>query len=193
MTRAPLDTVIRHLHKLVGGEQGGGLSDADLLRRFLDSRDEAAFEVLVWRHGTMVLNVCRRILACEQDIEDAFQATFLALVREARSISQANAVAGWLYKVAYRVALRIKARLERLPASVGGGIDLLAAGAADDAGWHDLRPVLDEEVNRLPEKYRLPVILCYLEGKTNEEAAQQLHCPRGTIATRLAWARGRLR
>lgn len=189
MSDRQLHSLVHHLCKAVA-RQGGGLADAELLDNFVRRRDEAAFEVLVWRHGSMVLSVCRRVLRDAQDAEDAFQATFLVLARKAAGIGTGASLAGWLYRVAYRVALRARSRTGRvgpLPE------ELPAAPATEDAVWRDLRPVLDEEVNRLPEKYRLPVVLCYLQGHTNEEAARQLGCPRGTILSRLARARDRLR
>src|SRR5579884_1595920 len=193
MADAPLRAVIRRLSSRLGVQEVGALDDAELLRRFVDHRDEAAFEVLVWRHGTMVLGVCQRLLHDAHAAEDAFQATFLALAREAGRVARGGAVAGWLYRVGYRVALKAKGRAARR-AEVeqrrpGSGATLPAEGA----DWTDLRPVLDDEINRLPAKYRRPVVLCYLEGKTNAEAARQLGCPAGTVATRLAWARERLR
>src|SRR5262249_30747917 len=133
----------------------------------------------------------------------AFQATFLVFARKAGSIGKREAVGSWLYKVAYRVALRLRAKTARWPApppcpapaqQFANALDELpAAKAADDVLWHDLRPVLDEEIDRLPEKFRVPFVLCYLEGHTNEEAAEQLGCPKGTILSRLARGRERLR
>ena len=113
MASTALCSVIRHLHRLVGAGPSGGLVDADLLQRFLSQRDEAAFEVLVWRHGPMVWNVCQRVLHHRHDVEDAFQATFLAFVREADSIRERSSLSGWLYRVAYRVALKAKAKAAR--------------------------------------------------------------------------------
>jgi RNA polymerase sigma factor (sigma-70 family) len=194
MASTALRSVIRHLHRLVGAGPAGGLADADLLQRFLSQRDEAAFEVLVWRHGPMVWNVCQRLLHHPHDTEDAFQATFLAFVRKAGSIRERTSLSSWLYKVAYRVALKAKARAARHARRETQGVELLPAKPVQpETVWRDLRPVLDDEVNRLPLKYRLPLVLCYLEGKTTDEAAQELGCPRGTVATRLAWARERLR
>jgi RNA polymerase sigma factor (sigma-70 family) len=167
------------------------LADDQLLERFAAGGDEAAFAALVDRHGRMVWSVCRRLLRREHDAEDAFQATFLILVRRARSIGRGEALAGWLYRVAYRVALRARAQAARQAAR-----ERQASRPAEGVGqspWPDLRPVLDEEVGRLPEKYRLPVVLCYLSGQTTEEAARRLGCPRGTVLSRLAWARKRLR
>jgi RNA polymerase sigma factor (sigma-70 family) len=174
----------------------GGLTDAQLLNRFLSKRDEAAFELLVWRHGPMVLRVCRRILRDAHAAEDAFQATFLTLACKAGSIGKQEAVSSWLYKVAYRVALRAQAGASRRITLERPLVDCLAGAStepSDEAAWRELGPLLDAEVRRLPEKYRAAFILCYLEGKTNEEAAKELGCPKGTILSRLARARERLR
>src|SRR5712692_7040088 len=110
MANGQLHTLIRHIRKMVEPDGIGSLSDAQLLERFLNHRDEAAFEVLVWRHGAMVLSLCRRLLRHEQDAEDAFQATFLVLVRRARSIGKREALGNWLYTVAFRIALEMRAR-----------------------------------------------------------------------------------
>ncbi|MCI0462294.1 MAG: RNA polymerase sigma factor, partial [Gemmataceae bacterium] len=183
MTNRHLRELLRQLRKLAGSTGAGSLTDSELLERFLSRRDEAAFEVLVWRHGPMVLNVCRRIVHQEQDAEDAFQATFLALVRKASSIGKRTALGSWLYKVAYRAALAAKAAATRRARREKQGLDLAVVTSRHDPIWSDLRPVLDAEVNRLPEKYRVPFVLCYLEGLTVDETAQQLGWPRGTVAT----------
>src|SRR5437879_799712 len=170
MASTALRSIIRHLHRLVGTGSAGGLADADLLQRFLRRRDEAAFEVLVWRHGPMVWNVCRRLLHHEHDAEDAFQATFLAFVREADGIRERASLSSWLYKVAYRIALKARARAIQQARHETNKIELLPAKVAQpESFWTDVRPVLDDEVNRLPLKYRLPFVLCYLEGKTTDE------------------------
>jgi RNA polymerase sigma factor (sigma-70 family) len=187
MSSAQLRTLLRQLHQTAAD----GLGDADLLERFVRDGDEAAFELLVWRHGAMVLGACRRILRHHHDAEDAFQATFLLLARKARLVRRGAALAGWLHRVARRVALRARGRAGRAAQLAGEGP---AAPERESAAvWADLRPVLDEEVGRLPEKYRLPVLLCYLGGLSTEEAARRLGCPRGTVLSRLAWARRRLR
>jgi RNA polymerase sigma factor (sigma-70 family) len=191
MTRQRLGTLLRRLRPLVVYGAAGELGDADLLRRFVERRDAAAFEVLVWRHGPMVYGVCRRMLRREQDAEDAFQATFLTLVRKARSVARGQAVGAWLYRVASRIAAKARAAEARRPQSVPLDGDIAAAATDFDAS--DLRPVLDAEIGRLPTLYRIAFILCYLQGKTNAEAARELRCPPGTVATRLAWARRRLR
>ncbi|MCC6418196.1 MAG: sigma-70 family RNA polymerase sigma factor [Gemmataceae bacterium] len=174
-------------------DHSGGLSDAELLERFVTARDEAAFEVLVWRHGPMILGVCRRLLRREQDVEDAFQATFLALVRKGHTIGRREAVGSWLYKVAYRTALAACSASARRAGREQPWVEQPAPDAPDDLLWRDLRSVLDREVMALPEKYRTPFLLCCLEGKSNEEAARQLGCARGTVLSRLARARERLR
>jgi RNA polymerase sigma factor (sigma-70 family) len=187
MSSAQLRTLLRQLHQAAAD----GLGDADLLERFVRDGDEAAFELLVWRHGAMVLGACRRILRHHHDAEDAFQATFLLLARKARSVRRGAALAGWLHRVARRVALRARGRAGRAAQLPEEGPAVPEVESA--AVWADLRPVLDEEVGRLPEKYRLPVLLCYLGGLSTEEAARRLGCPRGTVLSRLAWARRRLR
>jgi cobalt-zinc-cadmium efflux system membrane fusion protein len=172
--------------------EAAGISDAQLLERFVSRRDEAAFEALVWRHGGLVLGVCGRLLRHTEDREDVFQATFLALTRRAASIAKGGALGSWLYKVAYRVALRVRARAARETARQRS-LALEGPKTAACEVEPDLGPILDEEINRLPEKYRVAVVLCYLEGRSTEEAARQLGCARGTVCSRLAWARRRLR
>jgi RNA polymerase sigma factor (sigma-70 family) len=172
--------------------RGGGLDDADLLRRFANDRDEAAFEVLLWRYGPLVLAVCRRMLRREQDVEDAFQATFLTLVRKAKSIARHEALGGWLHQVAYRIGLRARVKAARDGISDQGRVETAIARSERETA-SDWRELLDHEVHRLPRRYRVAFILCYLKGKTYAEAGRLLACPPGTIASRLAWARDRLR
>jgi RNA polymerase sigma factor (sigma-70 family) len=192
MPHEPLRLLLHRLRGLTGSVEGG-LTDAELLERFVARRDEAAFEVLLWRHGPMVLGVCRRLLRRDHDVEDAFQATFLALARKAGSIGRREALAGWLYQVAYRVGLTARAVAVKRAARERPWYDLPGADLPDAVADNDLRAVLDEEVRRLPARYRLPFVLCHLQGLTNEEAAQQLGCPTGTVLSRLARARQRLR
>jgi RNA polymerase sigma factor (sigma-70 family) len=191
MNSRPLFTLLQRLRRSAD-PAGGGLSDAELLLRFVRQRDETAFELLVWRHGPMVLGVCRRVLRDAHGAEDAFQATFLALVRKAGSIARGGAVAPWLYRVAFRVALRARAAAAQRQARSGLPADL-PTPHADIPTDHDWQPILDEEIERLPERYRRPVVLCHLQGCTLSQAAQQLGCPRGTVAVRLVRARQRLR
>ncbi len=191
MSRGSLHTFVRDLCEQLSHAGQAGMPDAALLERWISHRDEAAFELLIRRHGAMVLGVCRRVLHHPQDVEDAFQATFLLLLRKVAGIRQRNTLGAWLHKVALRVALRARATRSRLPERVVEDVE--APQEKDDLLWRDLRPVLDEEINHLPDRYRLPFVLCNLEGKTNQEAADALGCPVGTILSRLHWARGRLR
>jgi RNA polymerase sigma factor (sigma-70 family) len=187
-------TVLRYLRRVTARGDDGDPTDEQLLERFLSRREEVAFATLVGRHGPMVLGVCRRVLNDAHDAEDAFQATFLVLVRRAASLGKGIVLGPWLYGVAYRTALN--ARAERTRRRVCERQVLMPPREAEtgpEALWAEVRPVLDEEVQRLPEKYRAPLVLCYLQGKTYEEAARQLGWPKGTVATRLAQARQRLR
>src|SRR5260370_25355882 len=192
-----LHGVIQYLRRIVTGGDAANISDGQLLERFVTHRDEAAFELLVWRHSKMVLGVCRRMLCDVHAAEDAFQASFLALARRAASISKRASVGGWLYKVAYRVALEAKARtIQRATREPPlHGVPLIAAtpDPSVEAEQRELRFVIDDEVNRLPEKYRAPFVLCYFEGKSNGEAAHELGCPLGAVDSRLTRARERLR
>ncbi len=191
MANGLLQSVVRFI-RTIGASQGGDAADGSLLRRFTAERDEAAFSALMRRHGPMVFGVCRRVLRDPHDAEDAFQATFLVLVRKAGSVGRPDLLGNWLHGVARRTALKAKTEaakrrtMERRAA-------LPAAVDPADSAEGDLAAVLDEEVSRLPAKYRAPFVLCYLGGKTNEEAARLLGCPAGTVASRLAWARERLR
>jgi cobalt-zinc-cadmium efflux system membrane fusion protein len=190
MAGEQLRTFLRRLRHVVSPEEAA--TDAQLLERFVRRRDDAAFEVLVWRHGGLVLAVCGRLLGQAEDAEDVFQATFLALARRAGTIGKRESLGSWLYKVAYRVALRVRSRAAREAARRRPLPDLTAPPPAGTEAWRDLLPALDEEINRLPERYRAAVVLCYLEGKTTDEAARQLGCARGTVCSRLSWARQRL-
>src|SRR5262249_26012685 len=149
--------------------------------------------VLLQRHGPMVLGVCRRVLHDPHDAHDAFQATFLVFVRKAGSIRRRAVLGSWLYAVAHRVAVRLQAQIARRRAVEKSGEELAGAAAPAEPRDAELGRVLHEEVCRLPENYRTPVVLCYLEGKTNEETARQLCWPLGTVKGRLARARNLLR
>src|SRR5262249_52032068 len=173
----------------LASRHGDGLTDGQLLERYAQAGDEAAFETLLWRHGPMVLGVCRRVLGDRHEAEDAFQATFLVLHRKAKSFGAHDPVGNWLYKVAYRIALRAKRNAAQRPVCAGHPFDRPDPEPSSALVWHDLRPVLDEELNRLPEKYRSPLVLCYLEGKTVVQAAQELGWPSGTVSGRLARAK----
>jgi RNA polymerase sigma factor (sigma-70 family) len=198
MKEKQLRTVVGNLRRMIGSNPATRITDAQLLERFLAQRDELAFEMLVWRHGSMVLNVCRRVLRDTHEAEDAFQATFLIFVRKLGSIGKRQAVGSWLFKVAYRVALRARERQAvRAQTSLPDHDNLAGNMAIDDpaqrALWNDLRLLLDEEVNRLPEKYRTPFVLFYLEGMAYPDVAEELGCPKGTVSSRLTTAKGLLR
>ncbi len=193
MARRKLTELARYLRQITASQPGDGLTDAELVERYVRYRDEAAFELLLWRHGTLVLNVCRRLLPRQEDAEDAFQATFLTFVRKAHAITRRGSVASWLYKVASRVALEARTRRQKIARRENGGAETLAVQPSVDPAWAELRPILDEELSRLPERLRRPFILCYLEGKTNEEAAREIGCPAGTVFSRLSRGREMLR
>jgi RNA polymerase sigma factor (sigma-70 family) len=187
---SPLLSFIRRLTVAHGHNE---LPDVELLRRFAATGEESAFVALMHRHGAMVLNVCQSILREGHDAEDAFQATFLVLVQSARSIRKPPSLASWLHGVAHRLATRVRAEAARRRARERQALPMPNGEPHQDVDWRDLRPMLHEEVARLPERYRLPFVLCHLEGKTNEEAADMLGLPRGTILSRLSRARERLR
>jgi RNA polymerase sigma factor (sigma-70 family) len=181
------------LRQLLGTPAEETLTDGQLLECFLAQHDEAAFSSLVHRHGPMVLGVCRRVLRDDHAADDAFQATFLVLVRKAGSIGKRESVGTWLYRVAFHLALRARSSASRRRDQERQVEDMANLPGKAEPSWNDVRPVIDEELNRLPEKYRAPVVLCYFEGKTNEEAARHLHWPMGTVQGRLARARELLR
>jgi RNA polymerase sigma factor (sigma-70 family) len=183
MRTSGLQNVLDHLRLA-----DGGLTDGQLLTRFLDGRDEAAFAALVRRHGPMVLGVCLRVLGHAHDAEDAFQATFLVLARKASSVTRREAVASFLYGVAYRTALRARARANRRRATERQ-VETMPHPAVQVPEAQDWRPVLDRELSRLPQKYRAALVLCDLEGRPRREAARQLGLPEGTLGSRLATAR----
>ena len=178
--------VIRHLRRAALLHKGDGPSDGQLLESFIARREEIAFEALLRRHGPMVLGVCQRILRNLHDAEDAFQATFLVLARKASAVMPREKVGGWLYGVAYRTAMKARAMnakrrtKERLAAEMP---------RCESSADNELLAKLDHELSRLPEKYRVPVILCELEGRSRKEVARMLEIPEGTLSWRLAQAR----
>jgi RNA polymerase sigma factor (sigma-70 family) len=178
---------------ILKGESVSGLSEWQLLERYVERRDEVAFEALVTRHGPMVLGVCRRILGVSEEAEDAFQATFLVLLRRARDLGPRDAIGPWLYGVATRVASRARVRVERHRRVQTIPPEFAVADRTGAAIDPDLVEILDQELGRLPGKYRSPLVLCYLEGRTHEEAARDLQWPLGTVKGRLSRARELLR
>jgi RNA polymerase sigma factor (sigma-70 family) len=208
MTEKPLSRALRHIRRLIRLPPATDLADGALLARFVAQRDEAAFAELVQRYGPLVLGLCRRVLCDADDADDAFQATFMVLARQAAVIRKQGSVGSWLYGVAYRVAMKMKISAARRRA---GGTDRMASrlpttGSGTDLGQlpdpssrqndpgeaaarRELRQALDEEILRLPAKYRQPLVLCDLQGLHHEEAARQLGCPSGSISRYLTRAR----
>jgi cytochrome c peroxidase len=178
--RAALDPRVRHA------------SDYDLLRRFDGQRDEAAFHALLLRHGPMVLEVCRGVLGNEADAEDAFQATFLILARKVASIRKAASVGSWLHGVAHRTALKARVRSAARVKSETRAL-VRPVSEPDDLTWREVRQVLHQELAGLAEGYRVPLVLCYLEGRTQGEAASELGVARSTLKERLERGRALLR
>jgi len=173
------------------------LSDRDLLGRFFGDKEDTAFSTLVERHGPLVFGVCRRILNDANDAEDAFQSTFLVLVRKGATLRDPERLASWLYGVAYRTARKVRAKAALRTKSERQAGEMPSKSDGDksnrDMTYEELQAVLDEEISKLPEKYVLPLVLCYLEGKTNAQAAAQLGWPEGSISRRLSRARELLR
>ncbi|HWY86616.1 MAG TPA: sigma-70 family RNA polymerase sigma factor, partial [Gemmataceae bacterium] len=189
MATGQLTRLVHHLRRAALLRDGAGLTDAELLGMFLCRRDDAAFEALVRRHGPMVMGVCRRILSNLADAEDAFQATFVVLVRKASSVVPRATVGNWLYGVAYRTALAARRANVRRASKEKKVRDMPHPEPGPEATWQDLQPFLDEELSNLPDKYRMPVVLCDLEGRTRKEVARTLGIPDGTLSNRLATAR----
>jgi RNA polymerase sigma factor (sigma-70 family) len=192
MPNGALTPLLRYLRKITAPEDSGETTDRQLLARFILHRDEAAFADLVQRHGPMVMGVCRRVLGDWHEAEDAFQATFLVLARKGASVRKPELLANWLYGVAFRTALKARGIMAKRRARVHPLMEL-PGSPSGEKGMSELGPILDEELQRLPAKYRTPVVLCYFEGKSHEEIARQLGCPRETVSTRMARARERLR
>jgi RNA polymerase sigma factor (sigma-70 family) len=189
MATGQLSKVIGHLRRVLDAPDVAVATDGELLKRYVRNKGDAAFEALLGRHGPLVMGVCRRILRNEADAEDAFQATFLVLVRKASTVRSPDLVSNWLYGVAYRTAL--EARKAAAKRRVKEAKVAPRTETPEDT-WTNLLPVLDQELERLPEKYRAAVVLCDLEGKTYQETARQLGWPEGTVASRLARARAML-
>src|SRR5262245_59990812 len=192
MSNNHLDSVVRHLRQVAGHSEARELSDAELLERFVSGRDEDAFALLVCRYGRLVRSVCRQVLHHEQDVDDAFQVTFLVLASRAAKVRKTTAVASFLYGVAYRTAMNArKARTrrgEQQSRSQGCGREQ----PFTEAALREVQAILHDEVNALPEKYRAPFVLCCLEGKTRAEAAEELGWKEGTVFCRVARARAEL-
>ncbi len=188
MGTTAMGTVLQTLRRSLRRLEIETLTDGELLERFVRRRDEAAFEALVHRHGPMVFGACRRLLQNDSDAEDAFQATFLVLVRKANSVRPREMVGNWLYGVAHSTALKARAMRSKRSARERDAA-AQAQSSVPEADWEDLEGLLDQELKSLPHRYRTVIVLCDLEGMSLKEAARELGCPPATIGTRLA--RGR--
>ena len=188
MANAQMHTVLKHLRRFLGRRESSA-PDWELLERFAVSHDETAFEVLIWRHHRMVLSVCGRALGDANDVDDAFQATFLVLARKAGSLRRTGSLSSWLFGVARRVALETSARRSRRHAAVPVSVPSSCLEPCEESIRQELRGIIDQELAQLPEKYRAPIVMCYVEGMTYEETAQQLGWSKGTVSTRLTRAR----
>ncbi len=191
MTQA--NVILRHLRTVVAVEQGAELTDRQLLERFATRREQGAFEALVRRHAPLVFGVCRRVLRQEQDAEDAFQATFLVLARKAGAVGHQGSVAGWLHRVAYHAALGTRARTARRERHERQAPQRQSPDLLEEVTGREFLAVLDEELQRLPEDRRLPLVLCYLQGHTCDDAARQLGWSLRTLKRRLEQGRHSLR
>ena len=183
------EPIIQHLRTIALRAHGTGMTDGQLLENFVTNHDAAAFEALVRRHGLMVWGACRRLLRNQQDAEDAFQATFLVLARKAASVFPREMVGNWLYGVAHITALRAKSLAAKQRVRERQVKDMPEPATADTRRSKDLQTLLDEELSRLPDKYRIAIVLCDLESRTRREVAQQLKIPDGTLSSRLTTGR----
>jgi RNA polymerase sigma factor (sigma-70 family) len=183
MGKTTAGALVRHICRLVGGDFPGQGSDGDLLRRYAAGHDEAAFAALVQRHGPMVWKACRRALCDHHDAEDVFQATFLVLARKAGAVHWRDSVAGWLYAVALRLAAKARCQAARRP--LAAPVEPAAPDPVAALSARDLLAALDEEMAALPERLRGPAVLCWLEGRTQQEAARLLGLPFITLRRRL--------
>ncbi len=195
MASGAMGLAVRGLRDLFRDGSSVGLTDGQLLARFANSKDGPAFAALVARHGPMVLSTCRAVLRHEHDVEDAFQATFLVLARKASSVHAGDALGGWLHRVAYRVAVQanIESRRRHRHETELPAMAMTIPDTARPGPDPELAAMVHEEVDRLPEGLRLPVVLCDLEGLTYERAACRLNWTEPTLRHRLAKARARLR
>jgi RNA polymerase sigma factor (sigma-70 family) len=193
MARPQSELLLQQIRRLAGEGAAAGASDAELLRHFLAEGDEAAFTALVQRHGAMVWQVSISALAQREDAEDVFQATFLVLARKAGSVRKQDSLACWLHGVALCLARKVRERNLRRRTNAGEALDRVPARPMEDLTWRELRQVLHEELDRLPEKNRLPILLCHLEGQTQDEAARALGWSLGRLRGRLLRGRELLR
>jgi RNA polymerase sigma factor (sigma-70 family) len=193
MPQPELRTLLRHIQRLTGTSADGVLTDRDLLQRFVRQCEEDAFAALVQRHGALVLNVGRRLLHSEQDAEDVFQATFLLLARKASTVQWRDTVGPWLHSVALRLAQKLRTTQARREQHERLAAESRPSSFVEDPSWREVCVALEEEVARLPERYRNPLLLCCWEGKSRDEAAQHLGWSLGTVKARLERGRDLLR
>jgi RNA polymerase sigma factor (sigma-70 family) len=193
MTTTRATVILKQIRELATSEDFARLADGELLERFTGKHDPAAFETLLRRYGPLVLGVCRRVLANRQDGEDAFQATFLVLAQKAAAVRKHGSLASWLHGVAYRIALKARARSAQRRRHEAHAPGRASADPLAEVTGRELTAVLDEELQRLSERYRTPLVLCYLEGKTRDEAAAQLRWSLSTLQRRLEKGRELLR
>ncbi|WP_406694790.1 sigma-70 family RNA polymerase sigma factor [Singulisphaera sp. Ch08] len=192
MTDGHFETAFRGLDRLFGEGTVAGMTDAELLGQFVDRRDEVAISALITRHGPMVLGVCRGVLKDQHDAEDVFQATFLVLIRKAHSLRVERSLSSWLYRVSFRIAVQTRLAARRREARERQGAEIRVNQVVEQTESNHCALII-EEVDRLPERYRVPIVLCGVEGMTHEAAALHLGCPIGTVSGRLFRARELLR
>jgi RNA polymerase sigma factor (sigma-70 family) len=193
MIRTASSPTLQMIRRVAADPRMRCCADEELLGRFVEHHDEAALETLVRRHGPMILDVCRGALPNEADVEDAFQATFLVLAQKASSIRNAVSLASWLHGVAYRTACKARTEFTRRRKHEAGASAAATEGAADELAWCEVRHVVHQELNALSGRYRAPLVLCYLEGKTQDEAARSLGLAKSTFKDRLERGRTLLR
>jgi RNA polymerase sigma factor (sigma-70 family) len=193
MARTAFSPLLQLIRRVNPDLRGKDSPDQELLRQFLGERNQSAFEALLRRHGPMVLDVCRSVLGNEADAEDAFQATFLILAHKAGSIRKSASLASFLHGVAYRTALRARADAARRQRHEARVPKRSTTTDPDELTWREVRQAVHEELDRLPARHRAALVLCYLEGKTQDEAASHLGLPKGTLKGHLERGRARLR
>ena len=193
MASPHLGAAMRHIHLLFGEGTLGGLPDAQLVERYVVHREELAFKALVQRHGPMVLAVCRGVLDDPNDADDAFQAAFLLFARKAGSLWVGDSLGGWLHRVSWRIAFQVRSQALRRRDQERRAAEMAGTRGPSSPPWDDTQLVLHQEIDRLPERYRKPIVLCYLEDMTYQQAASHLRWSEATTQGRLARARKMLR
>jgi RNA polymerase sigma factor (sigma-70 family) len=188
MANTPVGTFVRGLAQGMAKEMLANLSDAELVEKAITSQNESALEVIIHRHASMVFRVCWRATQHQEDAEDAFQATFLILARQLHTLRKYASLASWLHGVAFRVSLRAKRQAKTRSRQEREAV-VSEMKMPEEIPWGELREVLDRELATTADKWRLPLILCYLEGRTQDEAAEQLKWSKGTLRRRLEEAR----